>query len=405
MKILLINDIGVTFGGAEIQLFGLRDELRQRGHDVRLFTSNIRPSNMPLQADDMCQGSMSPLRLILQVANPSAIAQLRRILHQFQPDVVHVNIFLTQLSPLILPLLEHRPTVGYVMWYRMICPTGFKRLPDGSDCHVSPGLACWREGCIPAVAWGSYMAVLRLWPRWRHVFDRLVAVSAAVATLLRENGVETDAIVGAGIPARPPRLSPGSTPTAVFAGRLVREKGVDVLLRAFAQVVQQMPEARLIIAGTGPEQNTLAELVQALGLGQQVALTGHLARDELEKQFDQAWVQVVPSTWREPFGTVAAEAAMRGTATIVSDTGGLSDVVVEGETGFKLPPGDSDALAAALLKLLQDRALAERMGQAGAQRAHTYFSLATFTDHFLKLYEDVIAEYSVRETQSPDTPL
>jgi len=110
MKILLINDYGTPTGGAELQMLTLRKGLRLRGHDARFFTSSARPIPVSSQADYECFGTTSRFRTLLQTTNPWAFWQLRRVLAEFQPDVIHVGIFLTQLSPLILPLLKDGET-------------------------------------------------------------------------------------------------------------------------------------------------------------------------------------------------------------------------------------------------------------------------------------------------------
>src|SRR5918999_1323382 len=139
MKILLINDYGTLTGGAEVQMLLFRDELRRQGHDARLFTSSARTSAEKSHADYECLGTTSRLRTLLQTANPWAFARLRKVLAEFHPDVVHVRIFLTQLSPLILPLLMNVPCVYHVVWYRPLCPLGTKMLPDGTACHLPAG--------------------------------------------------------------------------------------------------------------------------------------------------------------------------------------------------------------------------------------------------------------------------
>ncbi len=103
MKILLVNDYATPTGGAELLTLVLRDGLRQRGHDARIFSSSARPSAGDNHADYECFGTTSRFRTLLQTVNPWAFWQLRQILTEFKPDVVHVTIFLTQLSPFILP--------------------------------------------------------------------------------------------------------------------------------------------------------------------------------------------------------------------------------------------------------------------------------------------------------------
>jgi glycosyltransferase involved in cell wall biosynthesis len=110
----------------------------------------------------------------------------------------------------------------------------------------------------------------------------------------------------------------------------------------------------------------------------------------MEQRFDQAWVQVVPSRWAEPFGMVAAEAMMRGTAVVASGSGGLLEVVQNGHTGLLVPPESVDSLAQALLTLLRDRPLAETMGQAGRAVALAHFSETVFVDKFIHQYETLL---------------
>lgn len=109
MKILLVNDYSTPTGGAEIRMLGVRDGLRERGHDARLFAGSAQPTTGNA-ADYECFGTLSRFRSLLQTANPFAYVELKRVLAEFRPDVVHVRIFLTQLSPLILPLLRNIPS-------------------------------------------------------------------------------------------------------------------------------------------------------------------------------------------------------------------------------------------------------------------------------------------------------
>jgi len=117
----------------------LRDALRARGHQVLLFTSTARPLPLPIVADETCFGTVSPLRRGLQAFNPHALLRLRQVLKSFRPDVVFVKMFLSQLSPLILPLLRDVPSVLSVVNYNLICPLNTKTLPDGSPCRSPAG--------------------------------------------------------------------------------------------------------------------------------------------------------------------------------------------------------------------------------------------------------------------------
>ncbi|NBO32735.1 MAG: glycosyltransferase family 1 protein, partial [Cyanobacteria bacterium WB6_1B_304] len=311
MKVLLITDYATPTGGAEILTIALRDGLRSRGHDARLFASSARPLNSKSQADYHCLGTTSGFRTVLQTANIDAYWKLKRILAEFQPDVVHVTIFLTQLSPLILPLLKNIPSLYYAVWYRSICPTGTKFLPNGTVCQASMGKPCYQNHCIPSRDWFPLMLQMKLWERWKDAFDLIVAPSQAVKDKLVEAGIPCVEVVSHGTPVQPPRPPLTSTPTVAFAGRLVKDKGAEVLLKAFAMVVHKMPDARLLLAGDGPERKALQQSISELGISDNVFMTGLMPRTEMEKLFSTAWVQVVPSLWPEPFGTVVIEAMMR----------------------------------------------------------------------------------------------
>jgi glycosyltransferase involved in cell wall biosynthesis len=389
VKVLLVNDYAEPFGGAEALTFGLRDGLRRRGHDARVFASSAGVDGA-LEADYRCTGTTSSVRTLLQSANPFAARELRRVLRAFQPDVVHVRMFLTQLSPLILPLLRDVPSIYHVVWYRPICPIGTKLLPDGSICRVPPGAVCYRAGCLPLRDWGPLMMQMRLWRRWRDVFDVVVANSDAVRGRLLAEGIEPVEVIPNGVPVRPGRGPLADPPTVVYAGRLVPEKGVDVLVRAFAGALEEVPEARLTIAGDGPAAGALRGLVRTLGMGDCVEMTGRLPRRELERRFEGAWVQAVPSRWEEPFGIVAAEAMMRGTAVVASATGGLLEIVEE-SCGLLVPPVDVAALTSALVRVLSVRELAESFGAAGRRIALERFGLPRFVEAILSLYRELLA--------------
>jgi glycosyltransferase involved in cell wall biosynthesis len=387
MRILLVNDFATPVGGAELLILSLRDGLRRRGHDARLFASSAGRESGESFADYECFGTTSPFRTLLQTANPWAMRRLRKVLAEFQPDVVHVKLFLTQLSPLILPLLRKVPSLYHVAWYRPICPLGTKMLPDGEHCQTPPGLVCYRNQCLPPRDWAPLMFQMSLWRRWRNAFNLIVANSYAVRDRLIAEGIEPVEVVWNGVPIQPWRPPLSSPPMVAFAGRLVLEKGADVLLRAFARIVERLPEAQLLLAGDGPERDHLQKMIAELRISSNVNMLGHLTRQQLERYLAPAWVQAVPSRWAEPFGIVATEALMRGTAVVVTNTGGLREILQDGSAGVLVPPGDADALAEALHRLLKDRQLAERMGRAGRAVAQAKFSEAVYVDRFARLYE------------------
>ena len=387
MRVLLLHDFGTLNGGAEVMVVNLRDTLRARGHQALLFTSTARPLPLPIVADATCFGSVTPLRRGLQAANPHALWRLRQVLRDFRPEVVFVKMFLNQLSPLVLPLLRAVPSVLNVVNYNLLCPLNTKTLPDGSPCHSRAGGVCHANGCLPWLGVARAAVQRRLTDLG--VFDHVFANSRWVADRLRAEGVRVDGWVHNGVPQSGRRPPLGERPVVGYAGRLVPKKGVDTLLAALAGLRERVPEARLVIAGDGPERSRLERMAHTLGVGGAVDFLGHLDAAALEQAMAPAWVQAIPSRWEEPFGLVAAEAMMRGTAVVASAAGGLAEQVVEGETGYRVPAGDAPALAGALARILGDRDHAERLGAAGRRHALTHFTFDAYTDRIVEMLEAV----------------
>ena len=397
MKILLVNDIGRATGGAELQMLSLRTRLRDRGHDVRLLSSRANSiADSKLLADYSCFGSNTKLQVLNQTFNPDAYWQLRKILAEFQPEVVHLRIFLGQISPLILPLLENIPCIYQMAMYRPICPKGTKILPSGSPCQYRAGIACLNQHCLTPQSWAVLMLQKQLWQTWRNNIDCLVALSHGMKLQLEAEGVAPVEVVYNGVRERPMRSALSNPPVVAFAGRLVDTKGVDVLIEAFSIARTEVSQARLIIAGRGENEASLRELAIALGVDDAITWLGHVPRAELEQQFDRSWVQVIPSLWAEPFGNVTTEAMMRGTAVIASRVGAQPEIVVDGKTGFLVEPGDESGLAEKLITLLSSQQLATEMGQQGRNRALSVFSEDKRDLTFLEIYTRLQAEYQAK---------
>ncbi len=389
MKVLLVNDYATPAYGSENLTLGLRDLLRQRGHDVRLFASCVRTvADQEVLADYQCFGTTSRFNKLLQVANPWAFWKLRRVLREFKPDVVHVRTFRMQLSPLILPLLREVSSLYHVVVLHSICPTGIKMLPDGTVCRISAGPACYHNGCFLFRSLIPRMLQMWLWKKWSNAFNLITTNSQAMRHLLVSEGIEVADVVWNAVPNRSPRPPLSPPPTVAFAGRLFFEKGVDVLLQAFARTLPMIPDARLVIAGDGPERRSLKRLIAHLGISSRVIMTGHILHSDMEPLFDTAWVQVIPSRWDEPFGVVVAEAMMRGTAVVASASGGLTEIVgLDRKRGLLVPPGDTEALYETLLLLLSSRELAEKLGRAGREFAVTHLNQEPYVDKILHLYK------------------
>lgn len=398
MKVLLVNDYGTLAGGAEVIVFGLRDILRARGHDVRVFSSSAQESDEKPLADDLCFGTTGERRTHLQCMNLDAARELRRLTKRFNPEIIHVNLYLTQLSPFILRALRGIPSVYYAQWYRSICPLGTRRLQNGNNCTQRAGRACLDNTCVPRHFWPPLMGQMFLDQKWSQRFTRITAISKAVAERLATYGaphLQHATVVHPGTnivkPRAPDELS--LTPRIITAGRLVPEKGVEVLIRAFSLIAARHPLARLVVIGDGPSRTDHEELAALLGLNKQIEFRGKLSHADTLVEIRRAWAVCVPSLWEEPFGMIAAEAQMHGVAVVASRVGGLCEILIDATTGHLVPPGDERSLADQLDRVCDEKLAMLRMGNYGHKRAAENFSMQAFADRFEALYDEVIWQH------------
>ena len=367
MRVLLIIDWNRGRGGAEAYAAWLRDGLRAAGDEVRLLTSSAGTAGDG-SADYVAFGTEQvAAQTLLQIANPFAARTVSRAIREFRPDVVWVNMFAHHLSPAALLALGDVPTVLFVSDYKVVCPLGFKLLPDGRLCASNAGRICYQSGCLSVPHWLRDQARYALIRSALRRVDRVIACSEWVRRSLLQEGLQSE-VVALPVPAPAPGFlrNPSPEPTFLYFGRLSPEKGVGLLIRAFQRLSRQFPSARLRIAGEGAERASLEALAANSGIGGAVEFLGWLSPEQLDEPLSGAWAAVVPSLWAEPHGLVAAEAIVRGTPVLCSASGGLGEIVEEGVSGLKFPNNDEDALFDCLHQVASGQAFPERAVSAEA---------------------------------------
>jgi glycosyltransferase involved in cell wall biosynthesis len=173
-------------------------------------------------------------------------------------------------------------------------------------------------------------------------------------------------------------------------GRMFPGKGMDYLLRAFALIKQ---DARLTIAGDGPQMADLKTKSQELGISPRVTFTGWLSHSELDKLYRSCTIVVVPSVWPESFGMVGIEAMAYAKPVIAFDVGGISEWLTDGETGFLVNPKDIVGLAEKIETILHDPGLAERMGAKALDTVKKRFLAESHINQLLTLFEKTIDSF------------
>jgi glycosyltransferase involved in cell wall biosynthesis len=179
-------------------------------------------------------------------------------------------------------------------------------------------------------------------------------------------------------------------PLVVFLGRVVQEKGVLDLVRAFAIIRTRFPSARLTMVGGGIDSDTVSQVAVSLGLGTAIDQPGWADPAEVVNWFTAADVVVV-SSWFEAQGLSVMEAQAAGAAVVATNVGGIPDAIEDGRTGILVEPRDPEALAAAVISLLDDPGRAADIGRRAAEQATHRFSREATARAFESLYNRVLA--------------
>jgi len=177
----------------------------------------------------------------------------------------------------------------------------------------------------------------------------------------------------------------------LYVGRLVYEKGVQHLIAAMPKILSNYHDAKLIIAGRGGMMDELRAEASNLGLNDKIYFTGYLNSKQVQKMYKCADVAVFPSTY-EPFGIVALEAMLAGVPTVVSDVGGLDEIVTHGVDGMKSYAGNANSIADSVTALLYDHQLATNVSKKAKQKVKEQFNWEKIAQDTHFTYEKAICQ-------------
>jgi glycosyltransferase involved in cell wall biosynthesis len=240
------------------------------------------------------------------------------------------------------------------------------------------------------------LTVDRYLARWT---DRVVGNSNAVVDFYRKAGVPDDrlAMIPSGIgdedppPVDPAEVKasfgwPADAPMALFAGRLAPQKGVDDLVAALDLLQHVLPGLRTLIVGDGPLRSILEETAHAFKLDPRVRFLGH--RNDVPQLLAACDLVVLPSLY-EGLPNVVLEAMRFGKPVVATAAPGTTELVADGQTGLLVPLRDPPALAQAMRVVIEEPALARRLGEAGRARVVEEFRADTMVEQFATLYEEL----------------
>ena len=368
MKILHIISSGGMYG-AEAVILNMSRMLREGGHTSMLGVfDNASNPNLQLYDSAVKNGIAAHLIPCSGQIDRRVVGKIRELARETQADVVHAHGYKADLYVYLALKASFVPTIS----------TCHNWLKDGFLVNVYGALDRW---------------VLRS-------FSAVVAVSNEVRQTLLHAGVKTAKIrlIPNGIDLRPfdgaaptlrTLLVDSSTLLVGIVGRLSKEKGVDLFLRAAARVLSQLPNVMFVVVGDGPERETLETLIDELNIRDKVSMLGR--REDMAEIYASMDV-MISSSHQEGLPMTILEGMASGRAWIATAVGDVPTIVVNDQTGVLIPAGNIEILATELVALLGDQGRRKRLGDAGKLLVEREFSAQTMTNRYLGVYTEAIED-------------
>lgn len=307
--------------------------------------------------------------------SPVTLWKLIRIIRAERIDVLHLNGHGASALGRLAGRLTGVPAIVHVHGDAAFAPGGYPRYVRLVDNLLAPWTAravsiseATREFCIRSMGFRPAQVEILLNPTPR--LGHAGAVDERVRALRLRYGIRDD------------------EPVVGIASRLYPVKGHHILLPAFQQVLRRVPAAKLLIVGDGPERANLEAQARSLGLSQQVSFAGF--QEDIAAHLRLCWVTAVPSVHPEPFGLVVVESMAAGVPVIASRIGGLPEIVTDGVAGLLVEAEQPEALATAMVRVLEDSDLRHRLASRCIAESER-FSMDHFVQRMEAIYREVVA--------------
>lgn len=374
MRVLIVID-AFRLGGAETLVAQLGRVAPDVGLELDVLSLHGRSAELSKLEPLLIEAGIEPHYLgVRRTLDPAAFARLVRYIRRTRPDVVHAHLEMSMTMALPAAALARTPGVG--TFHQVYRPMHGRELA--------------RERLAVEVATRSQATVFVSNASRRSYAEHFRGGRTPPTWRVVHNGIDLEQFAppAPGATTRlPADLDLGPGPVVTVLAALRDFKGITHAVAAWPSVLLRHPDARLLVVGSGEEAANLHRQVDDLGLQGSVTFAG--MRSDVADIMRGSDVMVLPSVFGENLPTVLMEAGGCGRPVVASDVGGIADIVVDGETGLLTPPGDEAALAAALVRLLDDEGLRQRLGDAGRRRMEQHFDARRWAGNLLELYREV----------------
>ncbi len=404
MKILQVNKFNYIRGGAEKYFIEISEKLEEKGHQVAIFSMH-HPKNLAspwspyfVSRISFNEGTwrdflLSPMRILYSL---EAKRKFRKIVKDFKPDIIHIHNIYHQLSPSILPIAKKHniPVVMHLHDYKLICPNYqlFVKNKICFRCQKTKYYNCLKHRCFKNSFWKSLLATLemyfhhRILKIYRKNIDLFIAPSAFMKKTVASFSWPEEKIklIYNFFDKVPREINNDIFDYGLYFGRLSKEKGIDVLLKALKMSSSNM---KLKIVGSGPEENNLKAVVKDLGLSEQVSFLGPKYGDDLQKIVSQAKVVFLPSVWCENMPLVLLESLSLGKVVLASKTGGLPELIEDRKSGFLFENANPADLAEVIDNI--DNYNLKEIGERARKRVEN-LDIDSHSEELLSIYRDLL---------------
>lgn len=395
-------------GGGAVIPFDLAREFIRRGHQVLVITTTDRIAIAGVSSYE----GVDVVRLVRKASHPrwsawrclynhAMVSQVRSLLREFKPDVVHAHNVHLHLSYFTLKVgRKHARVVVFTAHDAMTYHYGKHDDFLHKQNTKNPYRVTARD--ILRVYRFRYNPFRNIVIRWclRSV-TRIVSVSEALRTGLGANGIRNVIVIHNGVDVARWRLEDVSSldefrrahnlagkKCLLFGGRLSGGKGAEAIVRALSAIVESEPRTVLMIIGKENAYATrMRKLARELGVEDKLVFLGWVSGEELRMAYHACEIVVVPSIYLDPFPTVILEAMACKKPVVATRYGGSREMVVDGVTGRVVDPLDIPNMAEEIADLLADDTKMQEMGRAGYERVSTHFTLAAQADAYERLFK------------------
>ncbi len=390
MKLLYVHERFGALAGAEANAFITAQELGKRGHSIGILHGPGTGKNE--------DGWQSVFTSRYSLENRDTAAATRAALAEYQPDAVYVHK-MADLKVIQTLVDSGYPLVRMVHDHDIYCMRSYKYdYFTRKICTRAAGLACIFPcgACVVKnhgpgfpLKWVSYRDKKRE-IALNQKFRRMVVVTEYMRDELLRNGFSKERIE---IHAPVPRMGDPDLRSSfsdrnliLYAGQIIRGKGVDVLLESLAKLKTKF---ECIILGDGNHKAYCEELSKKLGLDDRVHFKGFIPQEELKAYYRECSVVALSSLWPEPIATIGLEVMRYALPVVAFDAGGIKDWLKDGENGYLVPWMDRDAFASRLDELLQDKAKAKQLGENGFKFVSEHYDFPTYIQDLEHMFERV----------------